>query len=317
MAHLPFCVLDIMIDIENTDEFSFWVPMELSKADPKDIGEQRRWVQGVASTSDNDLQNETVDQNGIDFSYFLKYGYYNNDHKPGFENKVGQPVECRITKEGLWTKGFLFQKHKIAEAIWELALALEASKSERKLGFSIQGKVTRREGRRIAKCWIQDIAITAAPINTNTWLDVLKSLSAVPADMWAPSSDLVEISPRLISPVSKAGGCGMCAMSRKALSIDESKMDLKKDHRCHCSKCEKEEEESKALSTSSMRAITPQSLESGIKDQNWANVQSRSVTQKSLTFDECVDFLCEYRNLSRSNAHVVTEAVFRINGQSY
>lgn len=307
-----------MIDFLNIEDFSFWVPMELSKADPKDPKDQRRWVQGIASTSDNDLQNETVDQNGIDFSYFLKYGYYNNDHKPGFENKVGQPSECKVTKEGLWTKGFLFQKHKVAESIWELAMALEASKAERKLGFSIQGKVTRREGRRIAKCWVQDIAITAAPINTNTWLDVLKSLNAIPADMWVPSTDEFDISPRLISPVSKSGGCGMCALSRKALSIDESKMDLKKDHLCHCKGCEKdrEEDELKALSTGSMRAITPQSLEGGVKDQSWANVQSRSVTNKSLTFNECVDLLCEYRNLSRLNAEIVTEAVFHLHGQT-
>lgn len=304
-----------MINFLRDDEFSFWLPMELSKADPKDAKDQKRWIQGIASTSDNDLQNETVDQNGVDFSYFLKYGYYNNDHKPGFENKVGQPVECRITKEGLWTKGFLFQKHHIAEAIWELALALEASKSDRKLGFSIQGKVTRREGRRIARCWIQDIAITAAPINTNTWLDVLKSLSAVPADMWSPS-DSFDISPRLISPVTKSG-CGMCAASKKALSMDESQMDLRKDHRCNGSCGKKNEEDEKSLSaTGSGKILTPQSLESGIKDQGWANVKSRDLANKSLSFDECVDILCEYRNLSRPNARIVTEAVFHLNGQT-
>jgi hypothetical protein len=304
-----------MVDILNADDFTFWVPMELSKADPKDLKDQRRWIQGVASTTDTDLQNETVDQNGIDFSYFLKFGYFNNDHKPGFENKVGQPVECRVTKDSLWTKGFLFQKHKIAESIWELALALEASKAERKLGFSIQGKVTRREGRRIAKCWIQDVAITAAPINTNTWLDVLKSLNAIPDEMWAPASADFSISPRLISPVSKSGGCGMCALSRKALSIDESKMDLKKDHRCHCTSCEKDDEE-KALSTSSMRPMIPQSLEGGIKDQGWADVGSKDSTKKSFTFDECVDLLCEHRHMSRPNAQIVTEAVFHMVGQS-
>jgi len=311
----------MIIDFAKDNEFDFWVPMTLSKADPADQKDQRRWVQGVSSTSDNDLQNETVEQNGIDFSYFLKYGYFNNDHKPGFENKVGQPIECKVTKQGLWTKGFLFQKHKIADAIWELALALEASKSDRKLGFSIQGKVTRREGRRIAKCWIQDIAITAAPINTNTWLDVLKSLSEVPADMWVgTSSEQFDISPRLISPISKAG-CGMCSLSKKALSINEESMDLKKDHDCHCTNCndckKRQEREAKALSTAgNMKPMIPQSLEGGIKDQNWANVQNGSTTEKSLTFDECVDILCSYRNLSRPNAKIVTEAVFHMHGQT-
>lgn len=301
-----------MIDFTRDEEFNFWVPMSLAKADPSadqkaTPQDQKRWIEGIASTTDTDLQNETVDQNGIDFSYFLKYGFFNNDHKPGFENKVGQPTECRVTKQGLWTKGFLFQKHKIAEAIWELALALEASKADRKLGFSIQGKVTRREGRRIARCWIQDIAITAAPINTHTWLDVLKSLSAVPADMWSPVESF-DLSPRLISPVTKS--CGMCALSRKALSIDESKMDLKKDHAgCGCGCGKKGDDEEKALGASNV--MVPQSLEGGVKDQNWANL-----TSKSLSFNECVDLLCEHRNLSRPHARIVTEAVFQMNGMN-
>lgn len=138
----------------------------------------KRWIQGIASTSARDLQGEIVDQNGIDFSYFLKHGFYNNDHKPGFENKVGQPTECRVTKEGLWVKGFLFKNNKVADDIWNLMQSLKDSGSTRKVGFSIQGKVQRRAGNQIQKCWIQDIAITPAPVNHTTWCDVAKSLSA-------------------------------------------------------------------------------------------------------------------------------------------
>jgi hypothetical protein len=303
-----------MIDFIKDDEFTFWVPMDISKADPKDLKDQRRWIQGIASTTDVDLQMETVDQNGIDFSYFLKHGYFNNDHKPGFENKVGQPTECKVTKQGLWTKGFLFQKHKVSDAIWELAQSLEVSKSDRKLGFSIQGKVTRREGRRIAKCWIQDVAITAAPINTNTWLDVLKSLNLVPTDLWSPQD--MDISPRLISPTSKAGGCGMCAMSRKSMrAIDEEKMDLKKDS-CSCHKDKDEDEDDKkAMTTSSLAA--PESLDGKLTDLDWAgsDKKKKEIANKSLTFNDCVDLICDVKKLSRPDALIVAEAVFNINGQ--
>lgn len=158
---------------ENT--FSCWVPAQIiEKAGDKD---GVRYIQGIASTDSRDLQGEIVDQKGIDFSYFLKHGYFNDDHKSGPENKVGQPTECKITKNGLWVKGFLFNNHKRADHYWELMRALNSSQASRKVGFSIQGKVIRKEGNKIASCWIQDIALTPAPVNTSTWAEIAKSLS--------------------------------------------------------------------------------------------------------------------------------------------
>lgn len=137
----------------------------------------KRWIQGVASTSSRDLQGEVVEQSGMDVSYFLKHGYFNNDHKDGFANKVGQPTEARVTKDGLWVKGFLFKDKKVADEIWEMMQSLERSGADRKIGFSIQGKVKKREGNLIKECWIQDIAITTAPVNTTTWAEIVKSMS--------------------------------------------------------------------------------------------------------------------------------------------
>ena len=167
-----------------TDEetFTFFVPataLDVSKSGKKD---GKRWIQGIASTDARDLQGEIVKQNGIDFSYFLKHGYFNDDHKPGPEHKVGQPTECKVTKNGLWVKGFLFSNHKKSDEYWELMNALSASGSSRKVGFSIQGKVKRRNGREISECWIQDIALTPAPVNTTTWAEIAKSLSAAKWD---------------------------------------------------------------------------------------------------------------------------------------
>jgi len=139
--------------------FHFFMPVEkISKAESKD---GKRWIQGVASTDDRDLQGEVVRQNGIDYGYFLKYGYINDDHKEGPEHKVGEPAECRITPAGLWLKGFLYKGKERAEYWWDHITALAANESNRKVGFSIQGKVLRREGNTIAKCWLQDVAITA------------------------------------------------------------------------------------------------------------------------------------------------------------
>lgn len=170
---------------KDDDSFTFWVPaqaVKISKGTGKK-GAPVRQIQGVASTSHSDLQGEIVDQNGIDFSYFLKHGYFNNDHKPGAENKVGEPTECRVTKQGLWVKGFLYENLDAADAIWELMTAQASNpQSKRRMGFSIEGKVKRRNGRRINECWIQDIAITPAPVNTATWAEIAKSLTRIGRD---------------------------------------------------------------------------------------------------------------------------------------
>ena len=167
----------------DSDTFEFFVPATALSVKKSGKGkDSKRWIQGIASTDARDLQGEIVEQNGIDFSYVLKHGYFNDDHKPGPEHKVGQPTECKVTKNGLWVKGFLFNNHKKADYYWELMNALDSSGADRKVGFSIQGKVKRRSGNRIVECWLQDIALTPSPVNTTTWAEMAKSLSAAQWD---------------------------------------------------------------------------------------------------------------------------------------
>ena len=158
-----------------TESFKFWLP--ISKASDSPDGKSRI-IEGIASTPDLDLQNERVSQGGINFDYFLKHGYFNWDHKPGAENKIGEPWECRITPKGLYVKGVIYKDKQVADNVWEHITALASDPhSKRKVGFSLQGKTVKRNGNSIAKCWIQDVAITTAPINYNTYLDIVKSLS--------------------------------------------------------------------------------------------------------------------------------------------
>lgn len=156
--------------------------MPLEKAKTSDNGKVRI-IEGIASTPDLDLQGEKVFQKGIQFDYFLKHGYFNWDHKPGAENKIGEPWECRITPRGLFVKGMIYKGKQVADAVWEHIQSLrENPSSQRKVGFSLQGKTLLKKGQTLLKCWIQDVAITTAPINYNTYLDVVKSLSGYELD---------------------------------------------------------------------------------------------------------------------------------------
>ena len=176
----PFFVVGCMGWIDD-NTFEFFMPAQaiiLSKGKNGADKEGRRWIQGIASTRARDLQGEIVEQKGIDFSYFISEGYFNWDHKEGPYDRVGEPTECKLTKNGLWVKGFLWNNKKRADEIWEMMNSLISSGSRRKMGFSIQGKIKRRAGNVIKECWIQEVAITACPVNTTTWAEIAKSLSA-------------------------------------------------------------------------------------------------------------------------------------------
>src|SRR5690348_8997451 len=93
-------------------DFKFYVPLELVKSE-KD-GEDEWQIKGIASTPDEDLQGETVDQSGLDIG-LLKAGrgLFNFDHQKGPENVLGQIEDAEFVdqdgKRCLMVKGYLFK----------------------------------------------------------------------------------------------------------------------------------------------------------------------------------------------------------------
>ena len=197
----PWELLSKAIPNSTVSDFNFSMPLIVKSASD---GDGKRYIEGVASTPDKDLQGEFVIQKGMDLRYFLQHGYFNNDHKPGFKNKVGQPTKAVIKNIkdlkgnaclGLWVEGYLWPKgaHDVADDIWELAKALAVSGSKRRLGFSIQGKVLERDNKKLLKAWIQDIAITPSPVNTRTWMEVVEDFGK----SWASVEDFNEVNKSL------------------------------------------------------------------------------------------------------------------------
>jgi len=189
----PWDLLHKAIPNTRIESFKFGVPFYKGPTGSKG----RRWHKGVASTPSNDLQNEEVVQNGLDVRYFVKHGYFNYDHKDGFDNKVGQPTAAIVKRVndrdgnsvmGLWVEGFLWPKgHPRADEVWQLATSIEAADADRQLGYSIEGKVLKRDGTRILKAWVKDIACTPSPINTMTWMELSHEMSksfAKPAEIY-------------------------------------------------------------------------------------------------------------------------------------
>jgi hypothetical protein len=160
------------IGLQQDGSFRFHIPVDLKKSEDGKV-----WIHGIASLETPDIAGETVIQKGMDLSYFLNRGFFNDNHDKTTGGKIGIPTEAKTTKDGLFVKGYLLDTPR-AQKIVELAEALDNSGGQRKLGFSIEGKVKQRDGRIIKKSWLKDVAITAEPVHPDTYMNIVKSLSA-------------------------------------------------------------------------------------------------------------------------------------------
>lgn len=127
-------------------------------------GKERR-IGGIITTESADRQNEVVLQRGLDFSEFLANGWFNDNHSKATTDIVGYPIRVEKTvyngKPAHRVEGYLIAGHEPSDKIWKLAQALQ--KTGRRLGFSIEGGIGRREGpdgRTIAQAKVREVAIT-------------------------------------------------------------------------------------------------------------------------------------------------------------
>lgn len=157
------------------DEFTVWSPLSadvIAKAEREGVDvEVQRPIGGWCSTENIDRQDEVVVAKGLDFSEFVAFGYFNDNHKQDTASVLGYPRVARLEKSRWWTEGNLLVGYPPADRVWELAKALKKSGAPRNLGFSIEGKVLERDGgNRIVRAKVRNVAITNAPVNTDcTW----------------------------------------------------------------------------------------------------------------------------------------------------
>lgn len=170
--------------VESTDQkedlFTVFVPnvvdvLEKAGEDP----EASRSIGGYCSTEDLDRQGEIVVAKGLDFSEFVNFGWFNDNHKQDTSATLGYPRLARLEKGRWWTEGNLIPGYPPADQIWSLAKSLQRSGSSRRLGFSIEGKVLQRDfHNKILKAKVRNVAITNVPVNTScTWSVLVKSFA--------------------------------------------------------------------------------------------------------------------------------------------
>ena len=160
-------------------DIQFGIPIEidLNKSD----SEEKRRIRGYASTPDEDRQGESLVQKGLDISDFINHGWFNYDHDNtkilGYPDKN----DTKVTSKGLYVEGELLKGVPLADDIWNIAVALKKSGSDRQLGFSVEGKViAKNPNGSILKAKVYNVAITPNPVNTSaTWEALCKSFVSI------------------------------------------------------------------------------------------------------------------------------------------
>ena len=141
-------------------------------------------VKGIASDSGRDAQGEFLDPSGMDLSQ-LRWLNWNHLGKSDPSTIIGEPdrTKCKITPQNeLYIEGTLYPELDSAKATYALMKALRNSPSGNRLSLSVEGKVTQRGSNdpknpaynKIVKSKITAIALCPTPINSSTWVDLIK-----------------------------------------------------------------------------------------------------------------------------------------------
>lgn len=212
------------------ETFSVWTPMSIVKSHNGGNEEQMVGrIGGIVSAETKDQQNETLEQSGVDWGYFLDKGWFNYEHGSGPENVLGHPERVSVTTHNgipaTRVEGVLYLAKPRAREIWDTAQAMSKANSSRKLGFSVEGQVIERDKsdkQKILKSRVLNVAITAHPVHPDARLEILaKSLVGYQTPTTITEGSLSPLLPQSIEPIPSLATYGAQAYRRKKMSTEE------------------------------------------------------------------------------------------------
>lgn len=188
--------------------FQFNCPAAIFEKSDAEVDQERR-IAGIISAETKDRQGDTILQRGLEFDQFLQGGWYNDNHSKDTDGVVGVPEMVQQFEKGAvlpngetahanltWAEGYLLKGHPRADKLWHLGQALKKSGRGRKLGFSVEGGIKRRQGpqgKTIAKAIVRNVAVTNCPVNLDTSMEILgKSLDVLEHTTWDDDAAQVE-----------------------------------------------------------------------------------------------------------------------------
>lgn len=199
------------------DTFKIVVPAEIHKG--KD---DTYFVRGIASTQNIDSQDEIVLQDGADFTPIAEgRGILNWDHQKGPENVVGLLDKYSKTKDGIYVEGRLFKNHQKAKSIQEIMSSL-GKRDKGRMGMSIEGQILKRNSSNpkiVEKCRINAVALTLNPVNCDTYVELMKSMTVAEIEVSCKKSEPLKASEKTYTATQVVG------LLEKALSVGSGGME--------------------------------------------------------------------------------------------
>lgn len=232
----------------NKNKFNFFIPADISKSKDPETGEEKLLVKGVASTADQDSDDEVLEPKGYILDRFLTTGFVNWNHQGRTDASkiIGYPTKANVSNNQLHIEAELYGESKLAKSVYELGKILAKNKT-RRLGWSIEGRALERDKnnpKRITKALITGVAITPSPVNTNTFMDIVKGVQ---------KEDYIDYSEEPNNEILKDDGC------LYEIDIDGKKYRLTKS-------MEYEEVTDKAITVSTLAPLKRESLDKKLKD---------------------------------------------------
>lgn len=194
-------------------------------------------VKGICSSATEDSDGETLHPSGFNVSPLLSTGFLNYNHQAQKTASaiIGEPTKAEIINNGkdLYIEGFLYPDSEEAKAVFGLAQTLEKNSPSRRLGFSIEGKATKRDpfnDKIILAADITSVAITPCPKNPNTLLSIMKGEYAQPmagndSDDVLSDSGATDVNESMNKSIAKCPKCGaeivddnICKCMEKAIT---------------------------------------------------------------------------------------------------
>ena len=144
------------------------------------VNDKKLWFDGVAATESLDQQGERTLMDGLDLSYFLEHGWFDDGHSKAVKDGLGRPTEAKVIKQdnghsALYVKGYFYDTPKNRE-LYSLMMAVEDAGDTGVIGLSVYGPVESRsfDKKIIKKALVRNCAITRNPVNTETYIKTMR-----------------------------------------------------------------------------------------------------------------------------------------------
>lgn len=160
-----------------------WDSEALCKGASASTDDRLGLIEGFASTEHLDLDNEVVEQSGLDWSACR---HLTLEHPKTHLNVIGEvlstaPKTTDDGQPGTYLKGGLYRKLPAGQKVYDHALGIAKSGGTSPFGFSVEGPPDGlvRRGNRIVKARVTSVAVTMGPRNQQAmWSPMMKGLLA-------------------------------------------------------------------------------------------------------------------------------------------